>query len=138
MTNNTSIRTAVLTVGVPACGKSTWAAQSGLFEVNLDHCRYLACGDAADQSATQQAVLIRDALIEHAAECGYDLVISDTNINPVFRDKLVARLEELGYRVELKFFDTPFRECLRRNALRDRKVPIAVMAKMQLQLLNQL
>lgn len=50
-----------------------------------------------------------------AANCNLDIVSTDTNINPFFREKLVERLTALGFSVEYYIFDIPLDVCLMRN-----------------------
>jgi predicted kinase len=123
---------AYVTVGIPGSGKSTWAQNHPeLVEINLDKCRAMASGDAADQSSTAKAVEIHTNLLDNAIAESRDIVISDTNLNKVFRDKLIDKLNSSGYDVELVVFDVPFDVCMERNKNRDRVVPEYAMLIMQ-------
>jgi predicted kinase len=115
---------AILTVGLPGCGKSTWAAGlPGVVELNLDALREAVAGDAADQEATPKAVGLRHHLIRLHAAAGDDLVFSDTHVRRRHRRRLIRELHHLGYTVELVFFDVGLATCLRRNLARARQVP---------------
>jgi len=127
---------AFVTVGLPGCGKSTWARTQGLFEVNLDDCREAVCGDASNQAATPAAVFFRDTLLEYLGRRGVDLVVSDTNLVPEHREALIRRLRRLGYEVTLVYFSIHLATCLARNAARQRQVPEGAMAKMAQRLAN--
>lgn len=125
---------AYLTVGIPASGKTTWArmmAQDGFLDINLDDCREEICGDASDQTVTLQAVALRGQKILEAIAARQSVVISDTNLNPDFRNALGKQFEDAGYQVELVVFDTPFPVCVARNEARDRVVPLEAMKRMQ-------
>ncbi|MDB5096053.1 MAG: ATP/GTP-binding protein [Cyanobacteria bacterium RYN_339] len=122
---------AVLTIGLPGCGKSTYAAtQPGLVELNLDALREVVAGDATNQHATPRAVGLRHRLMNHHAAQRDDLIVSDTNVRRSHRRRLIRALHRLGYRVELVFFNVGLTTCLRRNAGRDRVVPAEAIAQM--------
>jgi len=128
---------AVITIGIPGCGKSTWAAQHPeLTEVNLDLCREKICGDAGNQTVTPQAVVLHRHLIKQAAKSRLDLVVSDTNIHPVHRKQLISDLRSLGYNIKIIYFDVPPEVCIERNKLRDKQVPEHVIHRMHSQMPN--
>lgn len=125
---------AVLTIGIPGSGKSFWAAsQDTLVEINLDKCRAMVPGSKGehDQAVTSEAVALHGAAIQSASNWNADIVISDTNLNPYFRDLLEERLMQLGYTVEYKEFDTPYGVCVARNQARANPVPLDAMERMQ-------
>jgi len=131
---------ALVTVGAPASGKSTWVKRTlpeHIRDVNLDTCREVVLGDARDQSRIGDVLTHRDALIQGAARDGLDLVVSDTNLVPAFRQALEAMLTGLGYSVRYVLFDTPLEVCLSRNAARERQVPEDVIRRMHRQYLEQ-
>lgn len=129
-------RTAIITVGIPASGKSTFAAHmvaAGVVDVdiNLDDCRAAICGDAANQAATQQAVSLHTAKVDQAIANGDSMVISDTNLNPMFLLPLVQKLKASGFQVNGVVFNTSFDTCVSRNQNRDRVVDHNVMVRLQ-------
>ncbi len=108
---------AILTVGLPGCGKSTYAAglKSGHVEVNLDLLRERVCGDATNQEATPRALRLRSRLLKQLAAKGRDVILS---------------LRGWGFTVHVVFFDVGETTCLARNARRGRQVPEAVIHMM--------
>lgn len=132
---NARHKQAVVTVGVPGCGKSTYAAtltKDGRFdEVNLDACRLAVSGDAANQDCTPRALKLHSAQIDQAIASNRSLVVSDTNLNAKFRRELVSKLQAAGYEVIIVAFLIPFEICMERNAKRDRTVPADAMTRMQ-------
>lgn len=92
---------AIVTVGLPGCGKSTFAA-----------------GLAADH-----VELNMDALREA-------VVVSDTHARRRDHTRVIRMLRSLGYEVELVFFDVGVATCLARNAGRARPVPEAAIHAM--------
>ena len=127
---------AIVTVGLPGCGKSTYAEglDGKYVEINLDKCREIVNGDAADQSNIQQVIAYRDSMIEQAAKLHADIIVSDTNLHPEFRKGLISDLKKLGYKVTLTHFTTSLETCMKRNKNRDRQVPDHAMIRMHDQL----
>ena len=122
---------AYLTIGMPASGKTTWAEQQKEFiNINLDDCRSEVCGDAGNHESTPQAVILHDQKIRQAAAKGFNIVISDTNLNPKYRDLLVQKLIDLGYEIEYALFPISLEVAKERNKKRSRVVPEHIIAAM--------
>lgn len=124
---------AFLTVGLPGCGKSTFAKKykGKLIEINLDQCREFVNGSEEDQGNIMEVLKYRDSLIEQAAIHGADIIISDTNLHPEFRKQLIDRLKELGFVVTIVHFKTSLETCKQRNVGRSRQVPDEIMDQME-------
>jgi predicted kinase len=128
---------AILTVGLPASGKTTWAHSQRAYKVlDLDDFREVL-GDRHDQSLTREAVALRDQVLNKAIFNMEDVIIADTNLNPIFRAELVDKLLRAGYSVKLKVFDTPFDVCCERNNVRVNPVPKHAMERMHSQMIEQ-
>lgn len=122
---------AIITIGIPGSGKTTWAEQQqDYINLSLDDFREKLSGDAANQSVNKLAVEMRDAFLKRAIKKQQNIILSDTNINPFFRQKLAEQLKAEGYSVEYKLFDITLDEALKRNSIRSRKVPDDVITKM--------
>jgi len=132
---------AIVTIGIPCSGKSTWAEQyckeTGAKEINRDNARMLLFkleryDDYKFSKVNEEKVTdFCNDMINKAAMSGCDVVISDTNINEKFREKLINHLEFMGFDVELKVFDIEFFDALKRNDKRtDKKIPRIVMYDM--------
>lgn len=123
---------AIITIGIPGCGKSTWASsQQDFIEINLDNCHEKVSGDASNQQATEEAVKLQSLLISEASQKKQNIIISDCNIKEVHRFALEEKLKSLGYEICEVFFLTPLSECKKRNNNRQRIVPEFVLDKMQ-------
>lgn len=125
---------AIITVGVSSSGKSTWAAQQWdskqdypVKVINRDSTRWTLSGKMGWNGPNKYRF---DKEIEKAVtECNYtrmldaaadqqDIIISDTNLNPIFRERLIQSLQVFGYEVEIKEFPISFQEACRRDAQR--------------------
>jgi predicted kinase len=131
----------ILTTGIPACGKSTFADwlgdEHGHWELNLDLLRLHLSGDATDQSVTLEAVKLRDRLLAEWLQAGRKVVLSDTNADPTFRRLLIEQVLALGVApadVLLVHFPVSLTEAKLRNARRVEPVPVHVLERMAQQL----
>lgn len=132
---------AIITVGAPASGKSTYAeklVRAGWTEVNRDEIRFR--GGEKDWSKytfsprTEGAVQNKwEKKIWNAMHNNENLVISDTNLNRERTEGLKRRLELEGYLVTIKTFDVPFEELLKRDTHRTGSVGYEVLLKMYIQ-----
>ena len=123
-----------ITVGISASGKSTWAdkkvqedAYKGITVVNInrDTIRFNDVLPGSDWStykftkAREQAVSeIALQQFNDAVAAEYDIIISDTNLNEVYRNAWVERGEENGYQVEIIDFPITLEEAWKRDAAR--------------------
>jgi len=133
---------AIVTVGVSASGKSTWARESGLAVVERDKLRrvilrgklhrQLEPGDLWKhwkwKDEDQVSKMYDDHLCFHSAN-REDIVCADTNLSLKYRVRLVNRLVELGYDVEIKAFPVTLEEAWKRDAGRPDGVGHSVIAK---------
>lgn len=115
--------------GLPASGKSTWAKQWVLEDlehrvrINQDDIR-LMLGKYWVPSREKLVQEIQfDAIVE-ALSRGFDVVIDNTNLNKKVLDQfnhLIKTFED--YEIEYKdFFDTPLSVCIERDKNRDLQV----------------
>jgi predicted kinase len=131
---------AIITIGLPGSGKSTYfKGHPG--EVNRDDIRLSIFGESemidyySHSSLRSREKMVdkkRDEMISLLAKTHSDVVISDTNLNPRYRDELEAQLVSYGYEIEYMIFDVPLETCMIRNSDRDgwRRVPSNVLAGM--------
>ena len=119
----------VITVGLPASGKTTWVDQwiihhADYINVNRDDIRLSMQGRSRYKKFTKQrekiVTEIAHASVVSAIAAGKSVIISDTNLNPG-RNKVWKEFAEdrgIHYREEL-FTDIYLGECLDRDARRE-------------------
>ena len=116
----------IITRGLPASGKSTWAKQWVLEDpehrvrINQDDIRLMLGKYWVPSREELVQHIQKEALIE-ALERGYDIVIDNTNLNKKVLDFYRALTIDHGsHAIEYKdFFDTPLSVCIERDKNRD-------------------
>lgn len=134
------MKKAVILMGVPGSGKSTYAQGNtfkGYSRIERDEIRQELLGNAQDFSREEEVTIQADKKIERAARTGKNIVISDTNLNKDFRNLLIAKLQTLGFQVEIQVMNTSLAVCKDRNKNRDRNVPNEVIEKMHASLWDE-
>lgn len=130
---------AVITVGISASGKSTWAREyakkNKAIISNRDDMRFSLTGSTGwgdykfDKKIEAVITNQQHNLALVASKIGKDLIVADTNLNPVYRNVLQANLEDLGYEVEIKDFQITLDEAWKRDSLRGNGVGRDVIYK---------
>lgn len=119
---------AILTVGISASGKSTYAREMedrGFTDVNRDFIRFNIVAPGATwatykftKAREAEVTKIQEQMIMAAWGMSQDVTISDTNLSPKVRARLTQILTDVGYEVELKAFPITFEEAYKRDNLR--------------------
>jgi predicted kinase len=126
---------AILTVGISASGKTTWAEQyikdnQGWVNINRDDLRFELYTNGERnwskyhfKKSREQKItdMVNRKIVDRALKSD-NIIISDTNLNETFRSNLIKMLEDLGYQIELKYFPIDFKEALSRDKLRSNSV----------------
>lgn len=129
---------AIITVGVSASGKSTFAkelVQQGWQDINRDDIRFnLFCNGVQDwnlykftKERETRVTLEQEIMLDGAWMLEMNVIISDTNINDKTRNFWIKRLTDLGYDVEVKYLDIDLMEALQRDAKRPNGVGYEVI-----------
>lgn len=119
----------IITRGIPASGKSTWAKQWVLEDpehrvrINQDDIR-LMLGKYWVPSREKLVQHIQEEALIEALLRGYDIVIDNTNLNEKVINNYHALIIAHGnHSIEYKdFFDTPLSVCIERDKNRDLQV----------------
>ena len=125
--------------GLPGSGKSSLArkirdsAEEGSVEIHSsDALRAELFGDATWHGNEKYLFSTLHRNIENCLWSGRSAVYDATNLRGSFRRNYLHTLENAGLQFHKVciFVDTPYEECLRRNAARERIVPEEVIASM--------
>lgn len=122
--------------GLPGSGKTTWAKAQltdsrVTVRVNKDDLRKMLFGDAKRQGWHERLVIdIRDAIIGTSLFEKKNVIVDDTNFNPIHEKRIREIAEVSGAKVEVKTFDTPLGECIDNDLKRDRSVGETVIRDM--------
>ncbi|HEU4754253.1 MAG TPA: AAA family ATPase, partial [Armatimonadota bacterium] len=129
------MRRVILLKGLPASGKTTWAKEQlrkhpGRFKrINKDDLRDMLDAGIWSRKNERFVLKARDQLILLALDSGYDVIVDDTNLNPV-HERHIRKLVEGRAEVEVKTFDVDVEEAIRRDHERARSVGEAVIRDM--------
>lgn len=128
----------ILLVGVPGSGKTTLAAkiaEKGFTIMNADSIRRELYGDAGEQGDPVEVFKVFFERMEKLMQDGTDLIIDNTNANPMHRKEILDRAKKFEYAdVQLWLMDTPLNVCIARNKKRDRVVADEIVSKMHMTL----
>jgi predicted kinase len=124
----------ILTRGIPASGKSTWAkvwvlSGKNRVRINRDDIRMQLFNKefGVDEDAV---TAVEDAMVAAALKAGNSVVVDDCNIQRKYINRLAAIGHRYGAEVRVRQFDIRLAEALERNAKRDRVVPENVIRDM--------
>lgn len=132
----------ILLKGLPASGKSTYAKKlireyPGAYKrINKDDLRAMMDNSYHSKGNEKFVLKVRDFIIMEALRDGKHVIIDDTNLaskHEVRVRQLVDMYKkESGHQatVEVKFFDIPLEECIRRDLKRQNSVGERVIRRM--------
>ena len=114
----------ILLIGLPASGKSTWAAAQGYHPLSSDEVRLLLADDINNQNIHQQVFETLRYLLKQRLALGRPVTCVDaTHLTRWERNPYFEIAKGFKCDVEAVFFDVPLEVCLARNRLRTRQVP---------------
>lgn len=120
--------TLTITRGLPASGKSRWAAQTartyGAWRVSRDSIREMLAGDLADwthgDGAAEDIVTqIQIYAVRRALTAGRDVIVDDCNLDDEYAARFKGLATECGAEFEIQDFrHIPLDVCLKRDQQR--------------------
>lgn len=120
-------------IGLPGSGKSTYAAEQhkkyGTHVCSSDAIR-AELGDVNDQGNNEKVFRILHRRIKDYLRNGESVIYDATNIKSKRRRAFLAELRSISCEKHCIIFRTSYEQCLKRNELRERKVPPEVIRKM--------
>lgn len=121
---------AIITVGVSACGKSTYAGTIHHTEINRDDIRFgIVMPEAKgtwknyvfSKENESLTTSLEELLFKKAAEKGESVIVSNTNINTEIRRNWIKRCKKAGYTVKLVVFNISLEEAIERDSFRGKR-----------------
>lgn len=127
----------ILTIGMPASGKSTWAEEfinknsSEWMRVSRDHFRFMLSNQG--QLETREESMITDLVTytaRRALMLGYNVLIENTHLSIGHIEQQIDALKDLA-NIKFRYFDTPYEVCIERDSKRDwrKRVGVEIMKK---------
>ncbi len=106
--------------GIPASGKSTFAARCfrATEIVSSDQCRAVICDEPANQAASRDAFDLMHTILAARMKFGRFCVADATHLTHESRKRLIELCRRFGYPAYLIVFDVAPDECKRRDAKR--------------------
>lgn len=139
----------IMTKGLPASGKSTWArsqvdANPGQYKrVNKDDLRAMLDNSQWSKKNERFVLHVRDTVIRAALERNYNVIVDDTNLAPKHETHIRRMVEAINaetgshHQVVIKdFTDVPLETCVSRDAARTDPVGERVIRGMYNQFLK--
>lgn len=115
---------------LPWSGKSTWTKEQSIPSISKDDIRELLHKGVFSKENEKEVIEYRDKFIEEQLLSWSDVIVDDTNLNPIH----IKRMQELAKihhaDVEIKDFPTSIEECIKRDKLRDKSVGEKVIRDM--------
>jgi len=142
-------KTAIVTVGPSASGKTTFANSSDIackyVKIERDEIRSMIFMDKTNRLFTwtewnwkweNQVNNIYFEKIKQCADQNLNMILSDTNLNSVKRNKLINLLNELDFTVEMKYFTetSNYYECVKHDLERRNSVGEPVIMRQFVQM----
>ena len=127
--------------GLPASGKSTYSKElvtkdHNWVRVNKDDLRAMMNNGEFSGKLEKQVIRTEREIAENTLKLGKNVVIDDTNFNPIHEEYFRQLAKTYKAEFEVKFFDTPLEECIKRDNKRPNGVGEAVIRKMYNQYLK--
>lgn len=131
----------ILTKGLPASGKTTWAREyqkenPNTVLVNKDEIRAMLHQGVWSKGREQFVLAVRDFIIKKAVDEGHDVIVHDTNLHSKHKNNIIRLVADKATVEYKSFTDVPLEECIKRDRNRVGGVGDRVIKKMYNQFLK--
>lgn len=134
MSNKNKNLQIILTVGLPASGKSTWAKErirksENFVRINRDDIRMMLKNQGQlDPNLENMVTDIQHSIVNLALSRKQNIIIDNTHLK---RKYITDMIEKYNHRADIEFmvFDVPADKCIERDKLRSNSVGEAVITK---------
>ena len=129
----------ILTKGLPASGKTTWAKEYiQKYPETANLCKDdLRLQLGSTNKREKRVIKVRDLLTEHYFELGYSVIWSDTNLNPVHIKRATELAEQHQAKLVIQdFTNVSLAECIRRDLVRSNSVGQQAIEQMYYDYIN--
>jgi len=136
------MKKAILFIGLPGSGKSTYIRQniygSTYMIVDADKIKetHPDFDPNAPETVHQWSVKKAEEEMNRLSDIGYNICMDSGGVNNSYQLRIINMLKQKGYHIELIYMDTPLEICLERNRFRRRKVPEHAIIEKSQKLLN--
>lgn len=125
----------IICKGLPASGKSTWAKDfvsknHDWKRINKDDLRAMIQDSTWTPKLEKQIINTRDTLIRMWLMDGFNVIVDDTNLNPIHEDGILKIANEFQAIVEIKRFDVDVEVAIERDLKREKSVGEKVIRDM--------
>lgn len=122
----------IMMVGLPASGKSYFAKKISLGSTiySSDDIRSEIFGDEDCQDKNEEVFKLLHNRIKESLRSGINTIYDATNINYKRRMSFLNEIRKINCYKVCYLIATPYEDCVRQNAERERSVPIEVITRM--------
>jgi predicted kinase len=120
----------VVLVGPSGSGKSAWAAENFADSevVSSDRLRAVTGTGESDLNASEDAFILLRQIVSMRCKKGLTSVVDTLGFDADLRHWLIGVAVEADLQIHAVVFDTPARLCKERNAIRTKRVSVAVLS----------
>lgn len=133
----------IMTKGLPASGKTTWAKEiinqnpNSYKRINKDELRAMLDDSRHSNDAEKFILKVRDALILMALEEGKHVIVDDTNLAPKHEERIRQLIKGRAILEVKDFTDVDLNICIKRDLQRPASVGESVIRGMHRQFLQK-